>query len=50
VGIDFLESSLDLFFLYPNQEGWDLGDRTIQCVAVPMDGQPLDGSVRRTAI
>jgi hypothetical protein len=50
VGIDFFESSLDLFFLYPNQEGWDLGDRTIQCVAVPMDGQPLDGSVRRTGI
>jgi hypothetical protein len=50
VGVEFAESSLDLFFLYPNDEGWEFGDRIIQCVAYPLDGQPLEGSVRGAGI
>jgi hypothetical protein len=50
VGVSFSESSLDMSFLYPNDDGWEFGDRTIQCVAYPLDGQPLEGSVRGTGI
>jgi hypothetical protein len=50
VGVGFTESTLDLFYLTPNEEGWDFGDRTIQCLAFPLDGLPLAGSVRGTGI
>ena len=50
VGVGFAESSLDMSFLYPNDEGWEFGDRTIQCLAFPLDGQPLEGSVRDSGI
>jgi hypothetical protein len=50
VGVQFSESSLDLFYLYPNEDGWAFGDRTIQCLAFPLDGQPLEGTVRGTGI
>jgi hypothetical protein len=50
VGVSFAESSLDLFFMIPDSGGWDLGDRTIQCLAFPLDGQPLEGSVRDSGI
>jgi hypothetical protein len=50
VGVPFEESTLDLYFIIPNEEGWDFGQRTIRCVTIPIDGQPLEGSVRGTGI
>jgi hypothetical protein len=50
VGVRFSESSLDLLYLYPNENGWEFGDRTIQCLAFPLDGQPLERSVRDSGI
>ena len=39
------DSSLDYFFLYPTEESWDAGDRGFMCMAVSVDGSPIDHSV-----
>ncbi len=31
VGIDLMESNLDVYYLYPQREGWNAGDREIIC-------------------
>lgn len=45
-GGTFTDSSLDYFFLYPTEESWDAGDRGFICMAVSVDGSPIDHSVR----
>ncbi len=45
-GGTFADSSLDYFFLYPTEESWDAGDRGFVCMAVSVDGSPIDHSVR----
>jgi hypothetical protein len=48
VGGGSWRAGLDVFVLYPLSPGWALGDRMIQCVVTPLDGTPVDGSIRRT--
>jgi Domain of unknown function (DUF4328)/Septum formation len=50
VGRPYLESSLELGYLWPQAEGWDLGDRTILCLAYRPGGRQLVGTVRDTAM
>ena len=50
VGRPYLESSLELGYLWPQAEGWDIGDRTILCLAYLPGGLPLDESVRDSAM
>ena len=45
VGTPFLESELDLLVLTPLAEGWRLGDRALDCVAMRVDLQPLEQTV-----
>lgn len=45
VGTPFMQSALDVLTLTPTAAGWRLGDRTIQCTAMRMDGRPLEGTV-----
>jgi hypothetical protein len=39
--------SLDLSTLSPSPESWAVGDRSVVCLVVPMDGSPLRGSRTR---
>ncbi len=50
VGRAYSESSLELGYLWPVEENWDVGDRTILCLAFRPGGQPLTGTVRDTAM
>jgi len=45
VGTPFLESELDLLVITPLAEGWRLGDRDLDCVAMRLDGEPLEQTV-----
>ena len=45
-GGTFADSSLDYFFLYPTEESWEAGDRSFTCMAVSVDGSPIDHPVR----
>lgn len=49
VGIDFMDSELDMMYLYPTETSWDVGDRQIACWAEPIDGTPLTESVAGAA-
>ncbi len=49
VGIDFMDSELDMLYLYPTETSWDVGDRQIACWAEPIDGTPLTESVAGAA-
>ena len=47
VGLPYESSTLFLTPLYPVQQGWQLGDRSIQCLVLPPIGEEtLTGSVR----
>jgi hypothetical protein len=35
----------DMSFFYPLAEGWDQGDRKVQCLVVSMDGLPFTGDL-----
>ena len=50
VGRPYYESSLELGYLWPQAEGWDIGDRTILCLAYRPGGEPLVDSVRDSAM
>ena len=50
VGRPYLESALELSYLWPQAEGWDLGDRTILCLAYRPGGGQLVDSVRDSAM
>ena len=46
VGRSYEESELDTTELYPSEESWATGERTIACFAISADGEPLVGSVK----
>ena len=50
VGRPYNESILELGYLWPVEENWNAGDRTIRCLAFHPGGQPLTGTVRDTAM
>lgn len=41
---DPLDSGFDLTAITPNEDGWEAGDRTIECTLVRLDGKPAPGS------
>jgi len=41
IGTPFLQSSLDMASLSPTPDSWRFGDRTIQCIAMRVDGADL---------
>ncbi len=47
VGIEYFESTLDVYYVYPKQEGWDEGDRAVTCAVFTPDGA-TGGIVRTT--
>lgn len=50
VGRPYDESDLDFTWYVPSQESWAEGDRTIQCIAIRTDGDPLDQPVRNSGL
>lgn len=46
VGIEYFESVLDVYYLYPQQEGWDAGDRSVTCAVYTPDA--TTGDIVRT--
>ncbi len=46
VGHAWETSALDFAYLYPEEEGWELGDRTVLCLIEPVSGEPLVGTAR----
>ena len=46
VGRSYEESELDTMELYPSEESWAAGERTIVCFAISPDNEPLVGSVK----
>ena len=46
VGRSYEESELDTTELYPSEESWATGERTIACFAISADGEPLVGSIK----
>lgn len=48
VGISYDESILEIYDVYPLEEGWEAGDREVICVAYYVDGtttnEPMKGS------
>lgn len=34
IGLDYMESALELSYLHPTSDSWDQGDRTIQCIVI----------------
>ena len=46
VGRSYEESELDTTELYPSEESWATGERTIVCFAISPDDEPLVGSVK----
>ncbi len=49
VGMRYEDSSLDVYWLYPDEAGWAGGNRAIECVLVSVDGSKLTGSMRGAA-
>jgi hypothetical protein len=47
VGLPFDDSELNMFFVYPEEQGWGLGDHQIACVVV--DAEDVTGSLRDAA-
>ena len=46
VGIDYLDSELDLFPITPTVESWAEGDRVVYCALYALDLSKLAGSMR----
>ncbi|WP_291379743.1 septum formation family protein [Demequina sp.] len=45
VGIEYFSSSLDVYYMYPEEEGWGAGDREVMCAVYTPDAA---GEVTRT--
>ncbi len=45
VGIDYLDSELDLFPITPTSESWTEGDRVVYCALYALDLSKLSGSM-----
>jgi len=46
VGLPYDDSRLNMVLFWPSHITWLTGDRTVDCIAVDPDGEPLVGSVR----
>jgi hypothetical protein len=46
VGQSYADSRLDMVVFWPSQVMWLTGDRTVDCIAVDPEGEPLRRSVR----
>lgn len=46
VGVPYIDSELDFFTFEPTTQGWQEGDRTVQCALYALDGSKLTGSAR----
>jgi hypothetical protein len=46
VGRDFVSSSLDAYWTYPDEQTWKANDRELLCALAPTDNAPLTGSAR----
>lgn len=47
VGLTYEESTLDIYYLYPQQESWDAGDREVICAVYTPDPE-TNGVIRTT--
>lgn len=45
VGIDYLDSELDIFPITPTAESWDNGDRVVFCALYALDLSKISGSM-----
>lgn len=50
VGRPYDESDLDITWYVPSRESWEDGDRSLQCVAIRTDGDPLYQPVRNSGL
>ena len=50
VGIDYLDSELDLFPITPTAESWAEGDRVVYCALYALDLRKLAGSMQGSRI
>ena len=50
VGRDYESSSLDIYTLYPTNQGWAQGDREVVCAVFDMEANKLVGSVKGRGI
>lgn len=51
VGTPYLESVIDVYPLYPTEEGWEeYNDREANCMLFTMDGEQLSTSVRNSGL
>lgn len=49
VGTAFEDSELDIYWLYPVEDGWNNGDRSVQCAAYHPTNSGLTSSLRASA-
>ena len=50
VGADYLTSSLDATWMIPTKDSWAQKDRTIVCLARPLDHSKLTSSVKESGL
>lgn len=50
VGVDYLDSALEVFTFTPTQESWDDGDRDVVCVLYKLDLTKLVGTARNSGL
>ena len=48
VGIDYLDSELDIFPITPTAESWEQGDRIVYCALYALDLSKLEGTMRNS--
>ncbi|RMI12480.1 hypothetical protein EBM89_08565 [Cellulomonas triticagri] len=49
VGQAYETSRVEIYYLYPQEQSWSMGDRGIQCIGIAMD-EPVTGSMRGTGL
>lgn len=47
VGVDYYSSTLEVYYMYPDADGWKSGDREVVCVVYPLDAD-TGAAVRTT--
>lgn len=50
VGRPYDESDLDITWYFPTRESWEDGDRSLKCIAISGDGDPLYQPVRNSGL
>lgn len=46
VGVEYSSSALDVYYMFPQEDGWGTGDRSVTCAVYTPDATP--GEVTRT--